>query len=169
MIWFFFCLCLQKPHELATKGDKDAFMKFYKSPTRIHLKCCVPFWCSTFMKELEMVPTTKQSWVLWPWKYLSIPVVLCANWHVTMSLIALFFMTIQIIPKAQPHINAYRNPDLAPTVGYLIWVKITDQDAGKDTDGFLESDMPASETALLVSPWGYFSAPLNPREFYQYF
>lgn len=92
-----------------------------------------------FCEELVMVPTTEQTHILWPWKYLSSPGVLCANWHMRISWINLFFVTIQIIPKAQPHSKAYRSPDLTATVGYLFWVKITDQDAGKDTAGFLES------------------------------
>lgn len=95
-----------------------------------------------------MVPTTEQSQILWPWKYLSSPVVLCANWHMRMSGIDLFFATIQIIPKAQPHFKAYSSLDLAAT----IWVKITDWDAGKDTAGFLESDTLAFENALQLCP-----------------
>lgn len=149
MIWFFFYLCLQKPYELVAEGDKGVLMTFYKSPVRIYLKRCVPLWCSPFVKELEMVPTTEQSRILWPWKYLSRPVVLCANCpDVRMSQIDLFFTTIQIIPKAQTHFKAYSTLDLAATIGHLIWVKIPDWDAGKDTAGFLEHDTLAFENAL---------------------
>lgn len=65
-----------------------------------------------------------------------------------MRQIDLFFTTIQIIPKAQTHFKAYSSLDLAATIGYLIWVKIPDWDAGKDTAGFLERDTLAFENAL---------------------
>jgi len=75
-------------------------------------------------------------------------------------------VAIRIVPKAQPHFKAYRSPDLAAAIGYLTSIRIPDQDAGKDTAGFLDSDTLAFETALLLSRCGDFSAPLNHWEFY---
>lgn len=147
-IWFFFYLCSQKPYELVAKGHEGVLMTFYTSLVRIYFKCCVPLGCSLFVKELEMVPTTEQSQILWPRKYLSSPVVPPANWHMRMSWINFFFAAIQIIPRAQPYFKAHSSLDLAATIGHAIWVKITDWDTGKDAAGFLESDTLAFENAL---------------------